>query len=89
MQLIGRWTALYFLPYVGIVESAFLNHQTDRFERLDTTLLIVNSGARSLHRLRIDRPTKPRTPLLYDSWRRLHHAFSVVSGRTPVGAERS
>ncbi len=83
-RLIGRWTALCFLPYVGIVEPAFLDHQADRFDRLDTTLLIICSGTRPLHRLWIDRPTKPRTPLLYDSLGRLHRAFSVVPGQTPV-----
>ncbi|MCP9456581.1 MAG: peroxiredoxin family protein [Nitrospira sp.] len=84
VQLIGRWTALCFLPYVGIVEPAFLDHQADRFDRLDTTLLIVCSGARPLHRVWIDRPTTPRVPLLYDPLCRLHRAFGVVPGRTPV-----
>lgn len=84
VQLIGRWTALCFLPYVGIVEPAFLDHQADHFDRLDTTLLIVSSGTRPLHRVWIDRPTKPRTPLLYDSVGRLHRAFGVVPGQTPV-----
>lgn len=83
-RLIGRWTALCFLPYVGIVEPAFLDHQADRFDRLDTTLLIVSSGTRPLHRLWLDRPTKPRTPLLYDPLARLHRAFGVVPEQTPV-----
>lgn len=83
-QLIGRWTALCFLPYVGIVEPAFLDHQADRFDWLNTTLVIVSSGTRPLHRVWIDRPTKPRTPLLYDSLGRLHRAFGVVPGQTPV-----
>lgn len=83
-QLIGRWTAICFLPYVGIVEPAFFDHQADRFDRLDTTLLIVSSGTRPLDRVWIDRQTKPRAPLLYDPLWRLHRAFGVVPRQTPV-----
>ncbi|MBI4002943.1 MAG: hypothetical protein HY348_14330 [Nitrospira defluvii] len=83
-QFIGRWTALCFLPYVGIVEPDFLHHQTDRLDRIDTTLLIVSSGTRPLHRIWIDRPTKPRTPLLYDPLSRLHRSFGVAPAQIPV-----
>lgn len=83
-QLIGRWTALCFLPYVSIVEPAFLDHEADRFDRLDTTLLIISSGTRPLHRVWIDCQTKPRTPLLYDPLARLHRSFGIVPGQTPV-----
>jgi alkyl hydroperoxide reductase subunit AhpC len=83
-QFIGRWTALCFLPYVGIVEPDFLDHQADSLDRIDTTLLIVSSGTRPLHRVWLDRPTKPRTPLLYDPLGRLHRAFGVAPAQTPV-----
>jgi|CXWL01.1.fsa_nt_gi alkyl hydroperoxide reductase subunit AhpC len=84
MQFIGHWTALCFLPYVGIVEPDFLDHQADRFDRLDTTLLIISSGTRPLHRVWLDRPTTPRTPLLYDPLGRLHRAFGVAPAQIPV-----
>ncbi|MEK7350583.1 MAG: hypothetical protein AAB177_06885 [Nitrospirota bacterium] len=83
-QFIGRWTALCFLPYVGIVEQDFLDHQADHLDRIDTTLLVVSSGTRPLHRLWIDRPTKPRTPLLYDPLSRLHRSFDVPPAQIPV-----
>ena len=83
-QFAGRWTALCFLPYVGIVEPDFLDHQADRLDRIDTTLLIVSSGTRPLHRLWLDRPTTPRTPLLYDPLGRLHRSFGVAVVQTPV-----
>lgn len=83
-QLIGRWTALCFLPYVSIVDPDFLDRQADHLDRFDTTLLIVSSGTRPLHRLWLDRPTRPRTPLLYDPLNRLHRAFGVAQGQTPV-----
>lgn len=83
-QFAGRWTAICFLPYVGIVEPDFLDHQADRLDRIDTTLLIVSSGTRPLHRLWLDRPTKPRTPLLYDPLGRLHRSFGVAVAQIPV-----
>jgi alkyl hydroperoxide reductase subunit AhpC len=83
-QFTGRWTALCFLPYVGIVEPAFLDHQADRLDRIDTTLLIVSSGARPLHRVWLDRPTTARTPLLYDPLCRLHRSFGVPPAQIPV-----
>jgi alkyl hydroperoxide reductase subunit AhpC len=83
-QFIGRWTALCFLPYVGIVEPDFLDHQADNLDRIDTTLLIVSSGTRPLHRIWLDRPTAPHTPLLYDPLSRLHRSFGVVPAQIPV-----
>lgn len=83
-QFTGRWTALCFLPYVGIVEPDFLDHQADHLDRIDTTLLIVSSGARPLHRMWLDRPTLPRTPLLYDLLCRLHRSFGIPPSQTPV-----
>lgn len=83
-QFTGRWTALCFLPYVGIVEPDFLDHQANHLDRIDTTLLIVSSGARPLHRVWIDRPPKPRTPLLYDPLSRLHRSFGVAVAQMPV-----
>ena len=56
----------------------------DRLDRIDTTLLIVSSGTRPLHRLWLDRPTKPRTPLLYDPLGRLHRSFGVAVAQIPV-----
>jgi alkyl hydroperoxide reductase subunit AhpC len=83
-QFAGRWTAICFLPYVGIVEPDFLDHQADHLDRIDTTLLIVSSGTRPLHRLWLDRPTTPRTPLLYDPLGRLHRSFGVAVAQIPV-----
>jgi peroxiredoxin (alkyl hydroperoxide reductase subunit C) len=83
-QFTGRWTALCFLPYVGIVEPDFLDHQADNLDRIDTTLLIVSSGTRSLHRMWLDRLTTPRTPLLYDPLSRLHRSFGVAVTQIPV-----
>ena len=83
-QFAGRWTALCFLPYVGIVEPDFLDHQADHLDRIDTTLLIVSSGTRPLHRIWLDRPRKPRTPLLYDPLGRLHRSFVVAPAQIPV-----
>lgn len=84
MQFIGHWTALCFLPYVGIVEPDFLDQQADHLDQIDTTLLIVSSGTRPLHRVWIDRPTTPRTPLLYDPLGRLHRSFGVALAQIPV-----
>jgi len=83
-QFAGRWTAVCFLPYFGIVEPDFLDHQTNNFDRIDTTLLIVSSGTRTLHRMWLDRPTTPRTPLLYDPLGRLHRSFGVAVAQIPV-----
>lgn len=83
-QFTGRWTALCFLPYVGLVEPNFLDHQADRFRQIDTALLVVSSGARPLHRLWIDRPAKPRAPLLADPLGRLHRSFGVTVAQMPV-----
>ena len=83
-QFAGRWTALCFLPYVGIVEPDFLDHQADNLDRIGTTLLIVSSGTRPLHRMWLDRPTTPRTPLLYDPLCRLHRSFGVPPAQIPV-----
>ena len=83
-QFAGRWTALCFLPYVGIVESDFLDHQADRLDRIGTTLLIVSSGTRPLHPMWLNRPTTPRTPLLYDPLCGLHRAFGVAPAQTQV-----
>lgn len=83
-QFTGRWTALCFLPYVGIVEPDFLDHQAENLDRIDTTLLIVSSGTRPLHRVWMDRPTKPCTPLLYDPLSRLHRSFGVAPAQIPV-----
>lgn len=83
-QFAGRWTALCFLPYVGIVEPDFLDHQADNLDRIDTTLLIVSSGTRPLHRVWLDRPATARTPLLYDPLCRLHRSFGVPPAQIPV-----
>lgn len=83
-QFAGRWTALCFLPYVGIVEPDFLDHQADHLDRIGTTLLIVSSGTRPLHRMWLDRPTTARTPLLYDPLCRLHRSFGVPPAQIPV-----
>ena len=83
-QFAGRWMALCFLPYMGIVKPNFLDHQTDNLDRIDTTLLIVSSGTRPLHRVWLDHPTTPRTPLLYDPLSRLHWSFDAPPAQIPV-----
>lgn len=83
-QFAGRWTTLCFLPYVGIVEPEFLDQQATNLDRIDTTLLIVSSGTRPLHRMWLDRPATARTPLLYDPLGRLHRSFGVAVARIPV-----
>lgn len=83
-QFAGRWTALCFLPYVGIVEPDFLDQQTNNLDRIDTTLLIVSSGARPLHRMWIGDTAKPRLPLLTDPLGRLHRSFGVTAAQLPV-----
>ncbi|MGQ0810263.1 MAG: hypothetical protein ACT4OO_03445 [Nitrospiraceae bacterium] len=83
-QFSGRWMALCFLPYAGIVEPDFVDRQADHLDLIDTTLLIVSSGIRPLHRVWIERPTRPRTPLLYDPLGRLHRTFGVAPARLPV-----
>jgi alkyl hydroperoxide reductase subunit AhpC len=84
VQFPGRWTALCFLPYVSIVEPDFIDRQATSLDRLDTTLLIVSSGTRPLHRVWMDRPTTPRTPLLYDPLSRLHRTFGVPPTQIPA-----
>lgn len=83
-QYAGRWMALCFLPYVGIVKPDFIDRQATDLDRLDTTLLIVSSGTRPLHRVWLDRQQPPRTPLLYDPLSRLHRTFGVAPARIPV-----
>ena len=83
-QFAGRWMALCFLPYVGIVKPNFLDHQANNLDRIDTTLLIVSSGTRPLHRVWLDHPTTPCTPLLYDPLSRLHWSFGVPPAQIPV-----
>jgi alkyl hydroperoxide reductase subunit AhpC len=83
-QFAGRMVALCFLPYVSIVDPDFLDRQADDLDGIGTTLLIVSSGTRPLHRVWMDRQAKPCTPLLYDPLRRLHRAFGVPPVRMPV-----
>ncbi len=83
-QFAGRWTALCFLPYVSIVKPAFLDRQADHLHRIDTTLLIVSSGTRPLHRVWIGHPIRLRTPLLYDPLCRLHRAFGAPPTQIPA-----
>ena len=66
------------------MEPDFLDHQADHLDRIDTTLLIVSSGTRPLHRVWLDRPTPSGTPLLYDPLSRLHRAFGVAPAQTQV-----
>jgi len=66
------------------VKPDFLDHQADNLDRIDTTLLIVSSGTRPLHRVWLDHPTTPRTPLLYDPLSRLHWSFGVPPAQIPV-----
>lgn len=83
-QFAGRWTALCFLPYVGIVEPDFLDQQANNLDRIDTTLLIVSSGTRPLHRMWIGDTAKPRLPLLTDPLGRLHRSFGVTAAQLPA-----
>jgi alkyl hydroperoxide reductase subunit AhpC len=83
-QFAGRWIALCFLPYVGLVEAAFLDHKAEAFGQVGAALLIVCSGARPLQRLWSDRTVKPRTPLLADPLGRLHRSFGVPVNRMPA-----
>lgn len=80
----GRWVALCFLPYVGLVETAFLDHQAERFAQIDTALFIVNSGTRPLHRLWIGGTAKPRILLLTDPLDRLHRSFGIAATHRPA-----
>lgn len=83
-QFAGRWTTLCFLPYVGIVEPEFLDQQATNLDRIDTTLLIVSSGTRPLHRMWIGDTAKPRLPLLTDPLGRLHRSFGVTAAQLPA-----
>ena len=83
-QFAGRWTTLCFLPYVGIVEPDFLDHQADNLDRIGTTLLIVSSGTRPLHRMWIGDTAKPRLPLLTDPLGQLHRSFGVTAAQLPT-----
>ena len=50
-QFAGQLVALCFLPYAGIVAIETFDHQAERFQRIDATLLIVSSSARLFHRM--------------------------------------
>lgn len=82
-QFAGRWVALSFLPNLGLMESAFLDHQAEIFGQIDTALLMVSSGARPLHRW-LNCPMKPRVPLLADPLGRLHRSFGVTVAHLPA-----
>jgi len=84
MQFIGRWIAVCFLPYVGIVKPDFLDHHAAHLDQINTTHLIVSSGTRPLHRIWLDCPTTLNAPLLYGPLSRLHHTFRVALTQTPV-----
>jgi alkyl hydroperoxide reductase subunit AhpC len=84
VQFAGRWVALCFLPYVSLVEAAFLDRQAHVFEQLDMALLVVSSGTRPLHRLWRDCPVTTRLPLLADPLGRLHRSFGVAVARMPA-----
>lgn len=75
----GRWVALSFLPYVGVIDITFFNRQAETFKQIDTVLLIVNSGSRPLHRLWIGCAEKPRIALLADPLGRLHRSFGITA----------
>ena len=49
-QFADRWRALRFLPLWRTGGTALLDHQADGLDQIDTTLLVVSSGARPLHR---------------------------------------
>ena len=53
-QFAGQLVALYFLPYAGIVAIETLDHQAERFQRIDATLLIVSSSTHPFHRMWIE-----------------------------------
>ncbi len=40
-QFQGRWTALCFVPYVGLVETAFLDHQANTFAQINTVTVRI------------------------------------------------
>jgi alkyl hydroperoxide reductase subunit AhpC len=76
-QFLGRVTALCFLPYAGLLSTEEIDNHAEQFEAVDTTLVIVSSGARPLHRLWADEPAQPRTAVLGDLCGRLHRLFGV------------
>ena len=49
-QFAGQLMALCFLPYAGVVACETFDHQAERFQRIDATMLIVSSSALPFHR---------------------------------------
>ena len=77
-RYVNRVVALCFLPAARFVSAEMIERHTQRFEELNATLLIVDSGAHPLHRWWTDEREKPSTRVLTDLCGRLHRYFGVV-----------
>ncbi|MEO5955755.1 MAG: redoxin domain-containing protein [Nitrospiraceae bacterium] len=77
-QFAGRVIALCFLPYAGLLSVGEIDRHAARFQQIGAALLIVDSSARPLHRVWVDQPEKPSTPILADPCGRLHRSFGVA-----------
>jgi alkyl hydroperoxide reductase subunit AhpC len=53
-QFADQLVALYFLPYAVIVVVETLDHQAERFQWIDATLLVVSSSDHPFHRMWIE-----------------------------------
>ena len=82
-QFAGRYVALCFLPYAGVLSAEIIDGHSEQFDRVDATLLIVGSGPGPLHRLWTDQSEKPWTPVLVDPCGRLHRSFGVAVTEFP------
>lgn len=80
-HLVGRLVVLCFFPDAGL-KADEIDHHTQRFQKVDATLVIVSSGARPLHRLWVDWPAQPSTLVLADPCGRLRRLFGVRSSET-------
>jgi peroxiredoxin len=81
-HLMGRLVVLCFLPDAGL-RADEIDHHTQRFQKVDATLVIVSSGVRPLHRLWVDPPAQPSTIVLADPCGRLRRLFGVRSSEIP------
>jgi hypothetical protein len=75
----GRWSALCVPPTLGLIESVFLDLQTQVFEREGTTLFAVAPNEETLHETWCVQFGKLRIPLIADPLRRVRKACGLTA----------
>ncbi|MEW6542599.1 MAG: redoxin domain-containing protein [Nitrospirota bacterium] len=74
----GRWVALCFPPSLGLIESVFLDRQSEAFSKADATLLATIPDTPTLLSSWCSQFGKLRVPLLADPLGRLRRSYGMA-----------